>query len=230
MAKPEKTSHKTFEENYPIINAELEKRRYKWRLHAIAWLDYDDVKQIILCHFHKQWEKWDQKKDFLPWVNRVITNQTINLIRNLYGNVARPCVSLNCAANEGGDSCRIYDKQCSRCPLYAYWEKHRKVAHDVKLPVSIENNEQQIYSMPGCDEDLESKANYVHERMKEILTPIQYKVYKYLIIDGKSEEETAILMGYKTSERHRQSGYKQIHNMHRIFVEKAKKIVFKELL
>lgn len=228
MGKKKEDGKYTFEDKYQIIDAELEKRRYKWKLHAAAWLDFDDVKQIILIHLHDKWNLWNQTKDFLPWVNTVITNQIRNIIRNLYTNFARPCVT--CSANEGDDRCRVYNKQCAQCPLYAYWEKNRKVAYDVKLPVSIENNLQKVYSIPGDDEDLEVKAKYIHERMREILTPIQYKVYHYLFIEGKSEEETAQLMGYKTSESHRQSGYKQIHNMHRIFVEKAKKIVFKELL
>src|SRR6478735_4891919 len=96
-----------FEDKYLIIEKEIEKRRHKWTLKAVAWLCFDDVKQLILIHIWKQFGKWDQDKEFLPWVNRVISNQIINLLRNLYMNMARPCIS--CCANEGEDRCRIYE-------------------------------------------------------------------------------------------------------------------------
>jgi RNA polymerase sigma factor (sigma-70 family) len=219
----------TFEEKYDVIVKEIEKRRYQWTLKAISWLDFDDVIQIILLHIYKKWDLWDQSKEFLPWLNTVITRQIINLLRNLYMNVARPCISLNCAANEGDNRCRLYGKQCAKCPLYATWEKTRKVAYDVKLPVSIEDHAEKVYELPGNDENIEGKAEYIHQRMKEILTPIQYKIYKYLYIDGRSETEAAQLMGYRTSEKHRMAGYRQIQNMKKIFVEKAKKIIYREL-
>ena len=58
--------------------------------------------------------------------------------------------------------------------------------------------------------------------MEEILKPIEWKVYKYLYIENKSEEEAAKLMGYKTNEQGRSPGYKQIKNIKRIIVQKVK--------
>jgi hypothetical protein len=210
------------------IDREIEKRRPKWQLKAVAWMDFDDVSQILRIHISKKWMLWDQSKAFLPWLNTVITHQITNLLRNLYMNVARPCVT-GCSANEGDDRCRLYQKQCSRCPLYAHWEKTRKIAYDVKLPLSIEDRSQEVFTIPGEDDNIEGKVEYLHKRMEEILTPIQFRIYKYLYIEGKDEEEAAQLMGYKTNEKKRQAGYKQIQNMRRIFVEKAKKIIYKEL-
>jgi len=215
-----------FKDKIVDIDREIEKRRHKWQLKAVAWMDFDDVAQELKIHLHKQWHLWDQSRAFLPWLNTVITNQIRNKLRNLYMNIARPCVS--CAANEGEDRCRIYAKQCSACPLYKHWEKTKKRAYDVKLPVSIENHLLETSAMTSTDEEIETKAATLHERMRETLSPIQYKVYKLLYIDGKTEGEVAEAMGYKSSEKHRNVGYRQVHNMKKVILEKAKKIVLNE--
>lgn len=215
-----------FEDRYEEIEVELEKRRYKWTLKAVNSLDYDDIKQIISLHIYIQWEKWDQDKPFLPWVNTVISNQTINLLRNLYFNVSRPCV--RCPANEGDNHCRLYGTQCNSCPIYARWEKTKKNAYNVKLPVSIENHLQETDSIGSTFMDLEKMAANLHPLMKKCLSPIQYKVYKALYIDNKSDEEVAELMKYKSNEKNRSEGYKQINNTKKIIIEKARKIIRKE--
>ena len=81
---------------------------------------------------------YDKAKPLAPWINRIITNQIKNLIRNNYGNFTRPC--LRCAAAESTDLCTIYEKQCNTCPLYAQWEKTKKRAHDAKLPLALDNH------------------------------------------------------------------------------------------
>ena len=58
--------------------------------------------------------------------------------------------------------------------------------------------------------------------MQEILKPIEWKVYNYIYIKNKSEEETAKLMGYRTTEKGRSPGYKQIKNIKRAIVQKVK--------
>ena len=42
------------------------------------------------------------------------------------------------------------------------------------------------------------------------------------------EEDVAIRMGYKTSEKGRKAGYKQIKNLKKIFKQKAQEILEKE--
>lgn len=217
----------TFIDCYEVINKELEKRRHKWALHCRPDIDYDDVKQIIFLHINTKFGQWDQSKSLLPWVNTVITNQTTNLLRNYFLNIAKPCS--NCPANEGEDKCRIYGIQSSQCQLYAKWEKSRKNAYNVKLPVSIENHISENYDRPSQDINLEEMAESLHELMKKVLSPIQYKFYQALYIDHKSDEETATLMGYQTKEKNRAKGYKQLLNMKKIIIEKAKKVIAKYL-
>jgi DNA-directed RNA polymerase specialized sigma24 family protein len=217
----------SFEDKIEEIDREIEKRRYKWQLKAIAWMDFDDVAQEIRIHIYEKWPLWDQGREFLPWVNTVISRQITNKLRNLYMNIARPCVG--CHANEGDDRCRIFGKQCAECPLFAKWQRTRKNAYDVKLPLSIEKRSQEVFDMPDQSSDVEAKTEILHVLMKDALTSIQYRVYKYLFIENKTEEETAILMDYKSGEQHRNPGYKQIGNLKKIIIEKAKKVIAREL-
>src|SRR3990167_1843535 len=120
MTKTKQPDHPKFEENITIINQEIAKRRGKWNLHIVASMDFEDVSQILRIHIFKKWHLYDPTQPLAPWVNRVISNQIRNLIRNNYGNYCRPC--LRCAASEGDNLCSIYGKQCSTCPLYAHWE------------------------------------------------------------------------------------------------------------
>ena len=190
-------------------------------------MDFDDVSQILRLHIYKKWHLWDQERALEPWLNRVITNQINNLMRNLYGNFARPC--LGCVANQGGDLCSIFEKQCSLCPLYAHWEKHKKSAHDTKLPVPIDIHIQEVYSIPENNSDIFKQVEEIHIKMKKVLSPLQYKVYDLLFIQGKSNEEVAKSMGYKTTEKNRTPGYKQLPNMRKAIINKARKLIEKDL-
>ena len=148
-----------------------------------------------------------------------------NLIRNNYGNYARPC--LRCAAAESDSHCYIYKEQSSVCPLYANWERTKKNAHDAKLPVSLEEHPQEISTAGQGHCDVEKTAVVLHEKMKTVLKAVEWKVYNYLNIQHKSEEEVAKLMNYKTSEKNRVPGYKQIKNIKKSIIEKVKKVLDK---
>jgi hypothetical protein len=214
----------TFENSIDLINSEIIKRKNKWNLTAINWMDFSDVSQILRIHIYKKWHLYDHKKPLAPWVNRIISNQIKNLIRNNYSNFTRPC--LKCAAAEPDDSCAIYTNQCNTCPLYANWEKSKKNAHDTKLTLSIENHHQEINDMPTDNFNMEKTAKNIHYKMEKVLKPIEWKVYKYLYMDGKDEEQTAKLMGYRTSEKNRIAGYKQIKNIKKIIIFKVKKHLY----
>ena len=209
-----------FEDCIKDIDAEITKRRAKWSLSAISWMDYEDVSQILRIHIYKKWHLYDQKKPLAPWLNRIISNQIKNLIRNNYGNYARPC--LKCAASEGGDLCTIYGKQDSTCPLFSNWENSKKIAHNIKIPVPLENHSQEVYNQSENKIDLNENIYRVHKKMQEILKPLEWKVYNYLYIENKTEEEAAKLMGYKTNEQNRSPGYKQIKNIKRTIIQKVK--------
>lgn len=212
-----------FEDCIEKINIEIAKRRSKWNLTALAWLDFEDVAQILRIHIYKKWCLYNPAKPLSPWINRIISNQIKNLIRNNYGNFSRPC--LKCAAAEGGDFCSIYSKQCSACPLYAHWEKTKKKAYDTKLPLALENHAQEVFNLMTDGSDIEGAIIRFHKKMEENLKPNEWKVYQASYIENKSLEEIAKIMSYKTTEKNRMPGYKQIKNIQKSILLKAKKII-----
>lgn len=214
----------SFEEKIKDIDLEIYKRRHKWSLTALCWMDFSDVAQILRIHIHKKWKMYDQKKPLAPWVNRIISNQIRNLIRNNYGNFSRPC--LKCSAFEGEDLCSIYGKQSAACVLFAKWQKSKKNAYDTKLPVSLENHTQEVFNMRHDVFDIEISSQNLHKKMEKVLKPIEWKFYSLAYIHHKTEEEIAKIMGYKSSEKNRLAGYKQIRNLKKTILRKAKKYIY----
>jgi len=221
--KPDHLDQKsnTFEGNLEFINKEISKRKSKWTLSILPWFDFDDVSQILRIHLCKKWHLYDPQRPLGPWVNRAISNQIKNIIRNNYGNYCRPC--LKCEAAEGEDGCKIYEKQCSNCPAFSNWEKSKKNAYETKLPVSLELHSQEVFDKPQEAIDVEKTAQNIHAKMKTVLKASEYKVYEYLYIHHKTEDETAKLMGYKTTEKGRSPGYKQLKNIQKKIIDKVKK-------
>ena len=93
------------------------------------------------------------------------------------------------------------------------------------MAVSMESKATEVQSMsdPSCD--IHDATSRLHAEMEKALGERHYKVYKMLFIEFKSEAEVAKEMGYKTSEKGRAAGYKQIKNLKKQFKDKAKKIL-----
>ena len=75
MKKNQKAKRPEFEDVIDKINLEISKRRGKWNLTILAWMDFDDVSQIIRIHIWKKWKMYDPEKPLAPWLNRIISNQ-----------------------------------------------------------------------------------------------------------------------------------------------------------
>lgn len=210
-----------FNDCLDIINTEIAKRRYKWSLNSLAWMDFDDVSQIIRIHIYNKWSQYDPERPLQPWLNAVISSQIKNLIRNNYGNYARPC--LRCDAAEDNSGCKIYKTQCKACPLYADWLKRKQPAHNIKLPVSIENHTNEVSQISDSPQDITYQISKVHIKMKEILKPLEYKVYEGLFILNEDESVVAGKLGYISNESGRPPGYKQIKNIRKAIIIKVKK-------
>ena len=151
-----------FEDCIEKIDLEINKRRSRWNLTALSWMDFDDVSQIIRIHIFKKWHLYDQSKSLAPWINTLISNQIKNLIRNNYGNYCRPC--LKCAAAESDSLCYIYGTQCSSCPLFAQWEKTKKAAYLTKLPTPLESVQQETEKLELQEFDFNTvlKLSLIH--------------------------------------------------------------------
>jgi len=212
-----------FEDCLPIIDEEISKRKHKWNLTSISWMDYDDVSQIIRIHIFKKWHQYQPSRPLTPWLNSIITNQIRNLIRNHYSNYTRPC--LKCAAAIDNDGCSLYGKQCSSCPLYAYWQKRKQSATQIKIPVSIENHPNEVRGIFDESIDVARHAEALHAKMHEILKPAEWLVYEGLFIKNKEESQVAQELGYITNERGRNPGYKQIKNIRKAIIVKVKKCI-----
>lgn len=220
----------SYEDNYAVIEEEVKKRRHKWFLTSLPWMDYDDVSQIILAHIYQKWHQWDPERPLRPWVNKIITNQMKNILRNNYSNFVRPC--LNCPFNMSGDGaaeslCGFTGSglQDSACPLFAKWEKTKKAAYDIKMAVSIDAHSEEAYGLKQTPYDIVDAEKKLHAEMEKVLGTRQYKVYKLLYVDHLDEVDVAKEMGYKTSESGRKAGYKQIKNLKKQFKLKAKLIL-----
>jgi len=216
---------KTFEESIDIIDEEIRKRKSKWNLQSLAWMDFEDVSQIIKIHIFKKWNLYDSKQPLRPWLNRIISNQLKNLIRNNYGNFTRPC--LKCAASQESEGCLLFIKQCNLCPLYEYWSKNKKDAQNLKIPVSMDYHSIESNNLSYSANNFESNKAKLHEIMLGKLKPIERSVYILIYIENKSEEEVAQIMNYKTSETGRTPGYKHIKNIKKSIIEKVKKALDK---
>ena len=47
----------TFEQSIDVIDEEISKRRSRWHLTAISWMDFQDVSQRLRIHIYKKWDK-----------------------------------------------------------------------------------------------------------------------------------------------------------------------------
>jgi Fe-S-cluster containining protein len=122
--------------------------------------------------------------------------------------------------------CSIYEEQSSSCPLYKNWEKNKKGSMHAKMPISLENHSQELFYLKSTTSiDIDKASKLLHKKMEEALKVNEWKIYKFLYIDMKSEEETAKLMGYKTSEKNRTPGYKQIKNVKKKIIKKARELL-----
>jgi len=216
-----------FEDCIEQIDSEIRKRKSRWNLTALSWMDFDDVSQIIRIHIFKKWHLYNQSKALAPWINTLISNQIKNLIRNNYGNYCRPC--LKCAAAESDSLCYIYGTQSFACPLFAQWEKTKKAAYLTKLPSPLESVEHETENMQLQEFDFDTVLGKLNARLKEKLKENEWIVYQNLFLKRKSEQEVAKMLGYKTSEKNRSPGYKQIKNIKKSIIEKAKEIVSEDM-
>jgi RNA polymerase sigma factor (sigma-70 family) len=212
-----------YEDRVADIDELLQKHRVKWRLDAIAWMDYDDVCQIIRLHIFKKWHLWDQSRSFKPWVATLIANQIRNLVRNNYFNYARPC--LRCPHNMGSDGCNLTKSgtQDSSCEIFAKWQKKKETAYNLKLPVQMESaafcmSEDQIIT----EEDFEEGAKKLHKLVMDQLGIKHREIYFMLFIENKTDEEVADRFGFKEDTcKRKKARYKQIANLRKKFYELA---------
>ncbi len=214
-----------FEEKLPIIEIEIRKRRSKWQLNALKWMSFEDVEQIIKLHVFRKWDMWDQSKALEPWLSRIITNQIRNIIRNNYTNYVKPC--MNCPYNLGDDFCalNISGSQDSSCAKYATWEKGKRHGFNIKLPLELENHTREAEEIPWNQVDFSQSISLLNQEMEKVLSENYFRAYKMIFFEQQSDEDVAKFLGYRSSEKNRKIGYKQIKNLKKLFRDKAIEIL-----
>jgi DNA-directed RNA polymerase specialized sigma24 family protein len=225
MGRPKKIK---YEDRIEDINAEIKKRKNKWFLDSIPWISFEDVEQIIRVHIYQKWDQWDQKRELKPWINKIITNQFKNILRNYYLNFAKPCSSCPFDSSVSGDNLCSFTKsgiQDSSCPLYAKWTKSKKNAHDVKIPLRLDAQEYESNAFKGESFQVDRAVQQIDRHLREQLSEKHYEIYNMLFVENMSEDEVAKKLGYKTSEKGRTAGYKQLKNMRKFFKDKVLKII-----
>ncbi len=218
----------TFEERYPEIVRQIQKRRRKWTLGSV---DFEDVQQILLIHIHRKYGLYDPVKDptFVHWVNTVISNRINGILRDNHLIYSRPCVT-GCIFNTGGDTCSKTSSglQCIECPLYRNWHDRKADHFNVKQTLPIETHEQEVNNQQSDFVDIEGKKKIIDREMKERLDPGEFKIYRMLMIQGKSEKECGAALGGKKRAGRMFQGYQQLLKLRHKFVKLAKEIIEQE--
>jgi ABC-type Zn2+ transport system substrate-binding protein/surface adhesin len=73
--------------------------------------------------------------------------------------------------------------------------------------------------------DFDAVLKRLNTKLKDKLKTNEWIVYENLYLKNKNEQEVAKILGYKTSEKNRSPGYKQIKNIKKSIIEKAKEII-----
>ncbi len=212
----------TYEDLSDTIENELKKRRGRWRCRR---LDFEEAAQLCRIRIFTKFDKWDQTLPFVNWANRLITNCLINIVRDNVVRYERPCVK--CAFNDGNGLCRVTPSkiQCGECKFYREWEQKGKHAFDVKRPVSIENHTDEVSNMQGDFFNVGEAKIHLEVLLKDVLTPKELKVFKWMFIDNRSDEFIATKMGFTTNEPGRKPGYRMLKNYRDAILKKAKEVL-----
>lgn len=228
MTNKERRISREYNDNIHVIENILERNRRKWQLQAISWMDYDDVKQIIKIHIYKKWDLWDKKKGPIePWINTVVGNQIRNLLRNNYQNYARPCLNCDNALGDVGCDITRSGLQDESCPLYLTWTKKKRDGFNIKMPLPLESHAHEIKHKNDNFLDIEQITKRIQAYMIGELTERQYTAFVMMFVDNHSDEEVAEYMGYRSSEKNRKAGYKQMKNLKDLFKKKILEIIEK---
>ena len=65
----------------------------------------------------------------------------------------------------------------------------------------------------------------LNQKLKKILKPVEWIVYDSIFMKGETDAEVAKKLGYKSNEKNRTPGYKQIKNITKAIIVKAKKLI-----
>ena len=91
--------------------------------------------------------------------------------------------------------------QCGECPLYAKWEKTKKNAYDIKMPLALDHHPQEVFNIQQDSFDVMQSAKKLHTEMEKRLSEKHYIIYRLIYIENIPDEKVAETMGYKSNEK-----------------------------
>ncbi len=191
---------KTFEELYPDIMEQIDKRRGAWRLASTPW---EDVRQIVVTRVWVKFNTFDPEKgEFSHWLSRLITNSLKNILRDFHLRWSRPCVQ-GCSFNTGGNGCSKTPSktQCNECHFYKEWTRRKESQFNINQTLTLENHSQEVHNIPADGQDIGEAKKMIDLRMKERLNPQDYIIYKAIYIDGLTDKVAGGLLSIKTNKR-----------------------------
>lgn len=212
----------SFESNIDQINKIINLNLGKWKLKIINSISHDDIRQELLIHINDRWHMYDKSRPLGNWLTTVVSRKLINLTRDNFYKFSKPC--LNCPKFSGGNLCSLYGEISSECGLYRKWELEKKFHHDCALPVTIEDHQDEIHSMPLNHIDFDEQIENLKEKLKEKLSSADYKIFIWLYLENKTEDNIIKLLNYKNERQ----GRKQITNLKQSIVTLVKNIIIED--
>lgn len=211
----------------PIIKSNIWKRKNSWNIPSLEW---DDVSQILIL---RVWTKFDKysitKGPFEHWLNKLITNALNNLIRDKFSKYSRPCIC-GCTYNIGGDDCSFTksNKQCSECPLYKKWTIKKQQQFNMITSVSLEDHSNETYNVENDTANVDFSKHIIDDRLKELLSIHDFKIYKMMFIDHKSLEYIGKKMNLRLLPSSHIPGYQELLRLKRKFINLSREIISDE--
>lgn len=218
-----------FEDNIVLIEKIIQLHISKYKLaHSIPSVGVEDVVSQIKIHIWKKWSKYDQSRPLNRWLTTVCCNFLKNLQRDLYYKNAKPCIALRCEAFGGGENCKLYGTTCGDCAIYRNWELTKKYAHDICMPVTIEDQQNQasLNSLPFDEIDFNDQLEDLKIKLQTKLSRNDYKIFLGLYIENKSEADLSKELGYKINTKTEVN--RQIKNVKANIISIVKKILIEE--
>ena len=212
-----------FESFHDEIRREVYKREHLWTLHARPDLGFDDFASECIHRIYLKFHLYDPKKPLPQWLNTVIRNFWINYLRNNLNRYQRPCVRCPLATQDNGCLFTFSTHQETSCPVYARWYKRKSSNFNINLPLSIHQHDSELKSIPDDNIDYIKAKKNLDNQLHKTLNPFQWKIYKLLFIQHKSELEVAKRLGFKPDKA--REGCKTIRDAKKIIIEKSKQLL-----
>lgn len=216
----------SYEECSDLIEKEIAKRRGKWTLTILRWMDFEDVAQILRAHIFKKWHLWDQERKLAPWIQRIMSRQIYNLLRNNYTNYARPCVQCKFSMGEEGCEKTPSREQCIECPLYKKWTENKQSGYHIKMPLELENHTQEVFNKIDDTINFKETMRRVSEELEKRMSKKRFAAFNILFIDGTSDEEAIKILNIKENTKNKY-GQKKLLTAFKDSLQKEAKDIIK---